>query len=572
MLGTWRPGLLADDVWFVSAALAALFALLVLPPIWYLLYGSVHTTLPDGSVGQLTSAHFTRLISDPRLLESAVNSVVFAAGSAALAIVLGGAQAWIVERTNAPLKALAYVGAFISLAIPFILYVVAWLFILGRIGPINETLKLLLGTARPPLEVQSMWGMILIEGLLWTPLAFLMLCSTFRVANAAFEEAAMTCGATTWATLRHVTFRLATPAILALSLLVFIRGIEAFEVPALVGLSGKINVLTTEIFLNLKMQAMPDLGRASAFAVVLLLVVSMLLYFYSRIVRISAKYQTVTGKGYQPRLMDLGQAKWLAASVIGVNFLVVVALPILGLIWVSLMPFYQGVSWRGLNLLTLQNYGIVFNSMGLARAIWNTLFLSFSTATSIMTLAVVAGWLVVRRRQGAWLLDQLGTMPLIFPGIVLAVAMMQIFLTVPLPIYGTIWILLIAFTVRYLPYGLRYSFAGILQIHTELEEVAGASGSSPLTSFRRIVLPLIRPAIAAGWLFIFLMTARDLSMPVLLAGPSSHVVAVELFDLWTNGQATELAAFGLVWTALMTVIAISCYLVAEHAGVSVDGT
>jgi iron(III) transport system permease protein len=567
----WRAARTVDDASVAAAGVAVVLALLVLPPIWYLLYGSVHTTLPDGSPGAFTLEYFARLFSEPRLLESAINSAIFAVGSAALAIVLGGAQAWIVERTNAPFKTLAYLGAFISLAIPYILYVVAWLFLFGRNGPINDLVRLLLGADRPPLRVESMWGMILIEGLLWTPLAFLMLCSTFRAANTTFEEAAMTCGATTWATLRHVTFRLATPALLALALLVFIRGIEAFEVPALVGLSGRINVLTTEIFLSLKMQTRPDLGRASAFAVVLLLVVSILLYFYGRIAKSAAKYQTVTGKGYRPRLMDLGRACWLAAAATVLIFLVVVVLPLLALAWLSLMPFSQGVSMRGMRTATFENYRIALSSVSVIRSAWNTLILSFAAASVIMIMAALTGWLVARRRPGAWLLDQLGTMPLIFPGIVLAVAMMQVFLSLPLPIYGTIWILLIAFTTRYLPYGLRYSFAGVVQIHSELEEVAGTSGASPMRSFRHVVLPLLGPALAAGWMFIFLMTARDLSMPVLLAGPASQVVAVELFELWTNGQATELAAFGLMWTALMSALAVGFYLVAERSGISVYG-
>ena len=569
----WRPHLVTygADVAVVTAVLAVLLALLALPPIWYLVYGSLHTTLADGSAGSFTVGYYADLLSEHRLLESAANSAFFAVGSAALAITLGGVQAWLVERTNAPFRTLAYLGAFVSLAIPFILYVVAWLFILGKTGPVNDLMKLALGTNRPPLTVESMWGMIVVEGLLYTPLAFLMLCSTFRASNAEFEEAAMTCGASTWATLRHVTFRLATPALLALALLVFIRAMEAFEVPALVGLPGRINVLTTEIFLSLKMQSSPDLGRASAFAVVLLVVVSFLLYYYGRIARSAARYHTVTGKGYRPRRLDLGRGRWLAGAANGLIFLLVVVLPLAVLAWVSLMPFYQGISLRGLRLATLDNYRAVLDSAGVVRSAWNTLFLCFATATAIMSLAAVTGWLVVRRQPGAWLLDQLGTTPLIFPGIVLAVAMMQIFLAVPLPVYGTIWILLIAFTTRYLPYGLRYSFAGVIQIHAELEEAAGASGASPLVRFRRVVLPLIGPAMAAGWLFIFLMTARDLSMPVLLAGPSSQVVAVELFDLWTNGQATELAAFGLMWTVVMTVIAAGSYLIAERAGVSVYG-
>lgn len=552
----------------LALALVVLLVLLVLPPIWYLLYGSVHTTMPDGSPGSFTLAYYARLFTEPRLLESATNSAIFAVGGAALAIVLGGAQAWIVERTNAPFKTVAYLGAFISLAVPYILFVVAWLFLFGPNGPVADLLRLALGAEWRPPRVESMWGMILVEGLLWAPLAFLMLCATFRAANTTFEEAAMTCGATNWGTIRHVTIKLAAPALLALALLIFIRGIEAFEVPALVGLSGKINVLTTEIFLSLKMQASPDLGRASAFAVVLLLVVSVLLYFYSRITKTAAKYQTVTGKGYRPRLMDLGRARWLAGGATLAIFLLVVVVPMLALVWLSLMPFPQGVSLQGMQSATLDNFRVSLSSSTVIKSAWNTLVVSFAAASVIMAMAALIGWLVVRRRPGAWLLDQLGTIPLIFPGIVFAVAMIQIFLAVPLPIYGTVWILLIAFSTRYLPYGLRYSFAGVVQIHNELEEVAGTSGASPIASFRHVVLPLVAPALVAGWMFIFLMVARDLSMPVLLAGPDSQLVSVEMFELWTNGQATELAAFGLVWIALMSTLAVGFYLLAQRLGIS----
>jgi len=563
----WRD----DNSAIAAALLAVVLALLVLPPIGYLVYGSLHTTLPNGAAGALTLDYFRTLLAEPQLARSALNSCIFAFGSAAVAITFGGVQAWIVERTNAPLKTFAVVGAFVSLAIPYILYVVAWLFILGPHGPLNDLARLVTGSQRPLLDVESMWGMILVEGLLWTPLAFLMLCSTFRAANAAFEEAAMTCGADTLTTVRQITLKLATPALLALALMVFIRGIEAFEVPALVGLSKRINVLTTEIYLSLKLQARPDLGRASAFAVVLLVAVSVLLYFYGRIARSASRYQTVTGKGFRPRQMDLGAGRWIAGAVVVINFVIVVVLPVLGLLWTALMPYNQGVSWRGFHLMTLANFRTALGSGGMIGAAENTLLLACATATVTVALAALTGWLVARRRRGAWLLDQLATMPLIFPGVVLAVAMMQIFLALPVPIYGTIWMLMIAFTVRYLPYGARYAFTGVLQIHRELEEAAVASGASPLRQWGAVVLPLIAPALAAGWLFIFLMATRDLSMPVLLSGPRSQVVAVQLFDLWTNGQGTELAAFGLLWTAVMTVLAVAAYVLAERAGISVQG-
>jgi iron(III) transport system permease protein len=196
--------------------------------------------------------------------------------------------------------------------------------------------------------------------------------------------------------------------------------------------------------------------------------------------------------------------------------------------------------------------------------VWQTLLMSAGAATAIMALTILSGWLAVRRRPGGWLLDQLATAPLIFPGIVLGVAMIQIYLAVPLAIYGTLWAFIIAFTVRYLPYGIRYSAAGVLQIHPELEEAAAVAGSPLRTVFRRIIVPLATPALLAGWLFIFLIAARDLSLAIILASPSAQPVSAAMFDLWANGQGTELAAFGLVWTAIMTVIAAAFYLIGRR--------
>jgi iron(III) transport system permease protein len=157
---------------------------------------------------------------------------------------------------------------------------------------------------------------------------------------------------------------------------------------------------------------------------------------------------------------------------------------------------------------------------------------------------------------------------LIFPGIVLGVAMIQIYLAVPIPIYGTLWAFVLAFTIRYLPYGMRYAASGVLQIHPELEEAASVAGSPLRTVLRRIIVPLATPALLAGWLFIFLVAARDLSLAVILASPSAQPVSVAMFDLWANGQGTELAAFGLVWTAIMTVIAAGFYIVGRRTIVS----
>ena len=560
-----------DQRALIGWGLAALIALLVLPPMWFLASGSLHLTTAKFGQGAFTLRYYARIIDDPRLLESVVNSCLFAVGSAVIALVSGAMLAWIVERTNAPCKTLAWLTTIISLGTPYVLYVTAWLLLLGRAGPVNDLWRQATGDSGVLLNVYSVWGMTLVEGCLWSPFAFLLLSSTFRVGNPEFEEAARISGASVWDTIRRVTLPLALPSLAALAMLVFIRAIEAFEVPALVGLPGRVNVMTTDIYLDLTDRMPPDFGNASAFSAVLLVVVAILLFFYNRLSRRADRFHTITGKGYRQRPFDLGRGRWIAGGVLILNFLVILVLPTLMLVWTSLMPFFQTIKLSAFRLLTLQNYATVFGAGHYLGLVENTLFAAAAAATLVMAFTAVAAWLTVRRYRGAWVLDQVATMPLIYPGIVLGVAIMQIFLAVPLPIYGTIWIIVIAFLIGYMPYGMRYAYVGMLQIHHELEEAAGVAGATPLQAFRRVVVPLLAPAVVSGWLFVFLLGARVLSVPILLAGPDSQMVAVAMYDLWTNGQGTELAAFGLVWTALMTVIASGFYVIGRRSGAGAFG-
>jgi iron(III) transport system permease protein len=551
----------ADPTRMLVAVLAIVLLLLIVPPLWFLIQGSLHTTTVTGGLGEFTFAYYRRLLSDRGFVTSLFNSLAFSLGATVIALCFGGLVAWLVERTNAPFKAFAYLTAIISLGTPYVLYVIAWLFLFGRNGPFNDALTSL---GLPGFNVYSLPGMILVEGFLWSPLSFLLLSSVFQSANAEYEEAARMCGAGIFHTVTRISMRLALPAFSAVALLMVVRSVEAFEVPALIGLPGNVKVLTTDIYLDMKQNVPPDLGYSSAFSLVLLLVAAGLISLYSRISRYASRYHSVTGRGFRSRLFDLGPWRRLGGAVILFNFLLILATPAAGLLWLALMPFTQTISRHGLALMTLDNFRTVLHSTFYLDLVWQTLLMSAGAATCIMALTMLSGWLAVRRRPGGWLVDQLATAPLIFPGIVLGVAMIQIYLAIPLAIYGTLWAFIIAFTIRYLPYGMRYSASGILQIHPELEEAASVAGSPLRTVLRRIIFPLATPALLAGWLFIFLIAARDLSLAVILASPSAQPVSAAMFDLWENGQGTELAAFGLVWTAIMTLIAAGFYLVGRR--------
>jgi iron(III) transport system permease protein len=552
---------------WVMLAVSLITAYLVLPPLYSVIQTSLFTTNLTGEIDQFTFRYYEELIRELQVAGPFLNSVYFSIGSALLATVLGGSVAWIVTRTDAPFRSLGYFTAFASFGTPFILYTIGWLLLLGKAGPINDWLRTLVDRPGPVLNVYSLFGMIFIESLLWSPFVFLMLAAAFRSMDPSLEEASAICGARLWQTMRRVSLRLMLPAFFSVMLLIFIRSFEAFEIPALVGLPGDVRVLTTAIFLDAQ-KLPPRYGSAGAFSVLLMVVVAGALYIYFRVTREGERYHTITGKGYRPAVIPLGRWRYAAAAGLVLYSLVILVLPFLIVLWASFLPFYMQPSLEGLGKLTLKNYVTALHFPKIIDSIKNSILLGVGSASAVMVLTLFASWLMVRTKmRGRWLLDLLTTLPLLFPGIVMGLAILRFYLFVPIPVYGTLWILLIAFVTRYIPYGIRYTHSGLLQLHKELEEAAYAAGASWSNCMRRIVLPLVTPSFLGGWVFIFLLSAKELSMSILLVSPQTPVVSVAIFELWENAQVGELAAFGVIWTAVLVSIAVIYYLFARRYGI-----
>jgi iron(III) transport system permease protein len=357
------------------------------------------------------------------------------------------------------------------------------------------------------------------------------------------------------------------PAFFSVVLLIFIRSFESFEIPALVGLPGDVRVLTTSIYIDAQ-KLPPQYGSAGAFSVLLMFVVAGTLYLYFRVTREGERFHTVTGKGYRPVLIQLGRWRYVAAGGLLLYFFILLVLPFLIVLWASFLPFYIQPSLEGIAKFTLKNYIAALHFPKITDAIKNSILLGLGSASAVMVLTLLASWILVRTRmRGRWLLDILTTLPLLFPGIVMGLAILRFYLFVPIPVYGTLWILLIAFVTRYIPYGIRYTHSGLLQLHKELEEAAYTAGASWSNCMRRIVLPLMTPSFLGGWVFIFLLSAKELSMSVLLVSPQTPVVSVAIFELWENAQVGELAAFGVIWTAILVSVAVCYYAFARRYGV-----
>jgi iron(III) transport system permease protein len=553
-----RDGLRLDLHTVLFLIVAAILAYLVLPPLYFTVQSSLAP--PRGGTG-LSLRHYVDVLSNPGTLGMLGNTLWFGFGSSIIALVVGTLLAWLVERTNAPFKTLAYLAAFTSLAVPGIIKVIGWILLLGpEAGIINTWLG-------GVFNIFTLPGMILVEGMIWTPVVFLLMVVPFRSMDPSLEESAYMCGANVARTFAHITFKLAIPAVLSVLILTVVRSLESFEIPALVGIPGGVTVLTTEIYFKIKSGLRPDYGAASAYAVILMLLVSVGLYYYSRISQDSRRYSTITGKGFRPRELDLGRARWLAALALLVLPAIVV-LPVLALLWASVLPYYSRPSPEALATVTLANYRGVFENITIVTALKNSVLVAFGAATATMLLTAITAWIVIRTNvAGRWLLDHLASFTLVFPGVVLGVALLQTYLALPIPIYGTLWILVLAFMTRYVPFGMRYTSPGLLQISRELEESAQLSGAGWWTTFTRIVVPLMMPALFGGWIYVFLLAVKELSVALLLYSPGTSVISVKILDMWENGQITELSAFALAVTAALVVIAMGFQRLSMRYGV-----
>jgi iron(III) transport system permease protein len=555
----WRP----TPKLIIILAVAGGIGYLALVPLYYLLWG---TFFDDRG---LTFGGFVRAYRDSEIGSLIANSLWFAVGAAVLALVVGTALAYLNVRTDVPFKALFFAASIIPLIIPGILYTIAWIFLASpEIGLLNKALEPILGAGF--FDVFTIWGMIWVEGLHLSPIVFLLMVAAFRSMDPSLEESALMCGASRWQVLRRVTIPLTRPAIIAAVLIMTVRSLESFEVPALLGLQNNTYVFTSRIYFVLRSYP-PDLAAAGALALGLL-VLAMIGVAISHIAGRSGKtFQTVTGKGFRPRPMELGRWRPVTGAVILLYFFFTVIGPLCVLLYTSLLRFYQAPSSAAFKSMSLDNYRQLLHLSQAMTALKNSVFLGIGTATLVMAAMAVAAWIVVRSRvPGRQLIDQLSFVPLVIPGLVLGLALSFVYLRSPIPIYGTIFILLIAYCTRYMPYGMRYAITSMHQISHELEESAHVSGASWWQTFRRVLLPLLSPGLLAGWIYILVVSFRELSSSILLYSPGNEVLSILIFEQYENGQFTVLSALGVVMVLTLVVLVTVAYKLGAKVGLRQD--
>lgn len=557
-----------DFKWIVIGLCIAVVAYFALIPLFFLLWQSFFTPKTFARAAEFTFENYRTAYSSRETLDLLLNSLKFALGTSAFAFLIGTTLAWINERTNTPFKSLFYAFSLIPLIIPGILFTISWILLASpKIGIINLFLQGLFQTDHVFVNIYSIWGMIWVDGLHYSPMAFLLMTAAFRSMDPSLEESAMMSGAGIPHVVYHITLKLAWPAIFATIMILFVRAIESFEVPALLGLPVGIQVFVSAIFKAVRRYP-SQIGLGAAYAILLLSVTSLGVYIQSRFSSQGSKYATVTGKGYRPRPLDIGRWRYLTAAIFIGYFLLIVILPFLVLLWSSLQQFYRVPSLAALQNLSLHAYRYIWNYPVVGRSVWNSLYLSMGSATIVMLLTAVISWIVVKTRiRGRWMLDNLASLPMVFPGLVLGLAIMIFYLHVRIGVYGTIWIMLFAYITRFMPYGIRFNTTSMLQIHNELEESAAVCGATWGTSFRKIILPLLMPGLLGGWIYIVIVSIRELSSSILLYSPGTEVLSIVIWELWSNGQYVELSALGVMFITGLCLLVMAAQIIGKKFGI-----
>ena len=546
---------LSQPVSWVFLLVGGIIGFLSLYPTFFLFYGSVMDA-PLGVPGHFTLQNYVRAFGDPEAYPLLLNSFIFGFGAAGLSVIFALALAWITIRTNAPFRRLFELTAIIPNILPPILVSISWVMLLNPSnGLINGLFVKILGLEKGPFNIYSMAGLIFVEALILTPLAFLIIAAALKSMDPSLEESAKTLGSGELGVMSRITFPLMRPAILAAATLNFVRAVESFDTPAIIALPARIEVFTTKIWREALGSFPTNHNLAATYGVGILMIALLFVYLYRRFTSQVESFSTVTGKGFRPHQIDLGKWKYLASAVAFLLLVLLVVLPILVLLLVAILPYYHVPTWQTWNNLTLDHFRYIWATPRVHRAFANSLFLALMGATVCMLLASLASYITVRTKlAGRGILEGLVFIPWAFPGTALALGLLWAYIDFPIPVYATIWIILIAYVTRFLPYGMRAVSSTIIQVHKELEEASVACGAGFLATFRRVLIPMMRPGVMAGWIILVTIFMREFSATLFLYSPGSEPLGPLLYFLYLYGMRGRVAAIVLVISVISVVL------------------
>lgn len=541
-------------------SLIVIVGFLTLCPVLMLLLGSFSQGLT--AFGSFTLSKYVAAYTDPFLLEVTYNTVVFVLGSSVFSTVLALFLAYLNTRTNIPFKPVFTVLSIVPMMIPHLLFSVSWALLLNPSnGLINLVLVDILPLDGAPFNIYSLWGMVLVEGLLNMPIAYLIIAPAMASFDVSLEESSRVFGANVWKTLLRVTLPVLRPAILAAFVLAIVRSLASYAVPRVLGMPGRVDVLATYLYEMISTGFAPDYGKAAALGMSVLSASIALIVLYRALTSESGRFVTISSRGFKPTVIQLNRARVPLFILVAALCLLMIVLPVAVLLYTSFVPYSMVPSARAFSMMTLKHWTDVLNEPLSVLALKNSLFLAIVGATLGVLLSLFVAYVIVKlRTRAAALLESLSFLSFSFPGIVIGIGFMWFFVQTPL--YSTLTALLLAYVAAYLPYGIRPMASAFVQVHAHLEESSLVSGASPLTTMRRIIVPLIIPGVVSGWILMATMFIRELTVSVVLSRPGTEVLAVQILSFADDGLWGKLSALGII----MIIISTGLVLLAQYTG------
>jgi iron(III) transport system permease protein len=511
---------------------------------------------PGEPLGNLTLGNFASL-SELGIIRAIWNSIVFSVAGSALALVIGGMLAWFVARTDAPLRALIAFSGVAPLFMSSLVGALAYSLIASpRSGYVNLALRDLGLDFR--FNIYSGGGIVFVFALFYAPYAFLFLSSALRLMNPELEEAAEAHGATRLEVLRTITFPIVQPALLGAGILTLVLTLENFPVPQVLGTPTGTDTMPSVIFRKM-MTSPPRPTEAAATGMVLLAIMACLVYMQGRFLRNRA-FHTVSGKGFRPKLVPLGVWRWPAFAFAALYLFLAVILPVFALFQTALREHLFIANFAGLfdtAAFGLTNIIETLNYRPFQDAFRNSLMVGAMTAVVGTTFHFVLSYYVNRTSQpwrGA--VEYVAMMPVAIPALIIGMGFVWAWIVLPIPLYGTLTILVLAYTARFMPQGYRAISSTILQVHRALEDSAIVAGAGRVRAAFDILTPLIRPGIASAAFLLFLLSMRELSTSVFLFTAKTRVLAIVLYEQWETGSWSYVASISLLYSALLLVITV----------------
>jgi iron(III) transport system permease protein len=548
------------------AILLVVVGFLVLTPLCLMILNSFQTARPGEAIVWGIEG-WVKASTTPGIVNAISNTFALAITRQAIALLIGAFFAWLVARSDIPMKGFLEFFFWLSFFLPALPETMGWILLLDpKYGLLNQGLMGLGIVSQPLFNIYSFWGII------WAHLGgtvsvkVMLLAPAFRNLDAALEESSRISGASGWHTFFHIIIPVMAPAILVTMILGMIRSLEAFEVELLLGTPIGLQVYSTKIHELVTWeppQFAPAMALSTLFLGLLLFMVALQRQYIGKRV-----YTTVTGRGFSMRPTQLGRWRYPAFALVLTFALIITVIPTTLLLMGTFMKLFGFFNIA--DPWTLENWRATISDPVLFRSIWNTLAVGLGSGViGVFFYAFIATMIVKTRHRGRWLLDFLSWLPWSIPGILLGMALLWTFLQTKifLPIYGTVYLLMIAMVIKSMPFGTQMIKSVLLQLGNDLEEASKVCGGTWFDTFRRVVMPLIMPALITVGLVGFISAARDIGTVVLLGSGKSRTLSLLMLDFAAGAEFEKATVVAVMVVGLVVIAALIARVLGGHVGV-----